>query len=83
MGRTVVVVVDVVVVVVVVDVDVLPKISEISIDWTPCCSKTLSMDRGVVETVGQPVNSVVALMKYNKLECVRMQQTLYGDGVIT
>lgn len=54
-------VVVVVVVVVDVDVDVRPRISDISIAWAPCCSRSFSMENGVVETVGQPVNSVVAL----------------------
>lgn len=64
MGRTVVV--DVVVVTAVVDVldDVLPKISEMSMDSTPCCCKSFSMLSGVVDTVGHPVNSVVALTKF-------------------
>lgn len=56
----------VVVVVVEVDVDVLPRISEISMDCTPCCCNTLSIDNGVVDTVGHPVNSVVALKKLGK-----------------
>lgn len=58
-------VVVVVVVVVDVDVDVRPRISEMSMAWAPCCSSSFSMENGVVETVGQPVNSVVAL-KYNE-----------------
>lgn len=61
MGRTVVVVVVVVVVEVDVDVDVRPRISEISMAWAPCCSSSFSMENGVVDTVGHPVNSVVAL----------------------
>lgn len=54
-------VVVVVVVVVVVLVVVLPNISEISIACAPCCSSIFSIDRGVVDIVGHPVNSVVAL----------------------
>lgn len=60
-GRTVVVVVvDVITVVDVLD-EVRFNISEISIFSAPCCSKIFSMLNGVVETVGHPVNSVVAL----------------------
>lgn len=63
-GRTVVV--DVVVVTTVVDVldEVRRKISDISIFSAPCCSNIFSMLNGVVDTVGHPVNSVVALKLY-------------------
>lgn len=64
-----------VVVTTVVDVldDVLPKISDISIDSTPCCCNSFSILSGVVDTVGHPVNSVVALKKTNKRNDTKFQ----------
>lgn len=57
----VVVVVVVVVGLGVVVVGVVFKSSEMSIGCAPCCCRIFSMLNGVVDTVGQPVNSVVAL----------------------
>lgn len=76
-GRTVVVVVvEVVVVVGVVvddDADARFNSSDMSIAWAPCCSSNFSIENGVVETVGQPVNSVVALLwdKYEEILLVK------------
>lgn len=55
----------VVVVVVVVDVDVELDKDAVDVAAKRACSKSFSIEMGVVGGVGQPVNAVVALNKIN------------------